>query len=241
MGTSIMNAKALADPFFLAKHALRLEIAAMAASASGTVLDVGCGTAPYRAFFAHTNYIGVEVAAASKYGSAKRGADLLYDGSSLPIADESVDYILCNQVLEHVFEPGLFLRELLRVLRPGGQLLMTVPFVWDEHEQPYDFARYSSFGLAYLTHSAGFEMVASRRTLADASLFAQLWLAYWFKVIRRRNPSSSTRRLVIAGISVPLNLIGLLLAKTLPANPDLYLDNAMILARPSCCSPGVRR
>ncbi len=224
---------ALTAPFFLAHRALRGEIAALAASTSGTVIDVGCGSAPYRALFAHATYIGVEVPAASQHGSAKSGADVLYDGRALPFADASANFVLCNQVLEHVFEPAPFLRELHRILRPNGRVLMTVPFVWDEHEQPYDFARYSSFGLAYLARKAGFEVVESRRTLADASLFAQLWLAYWFKVIRRSNPASRMRKLMLAAICVPTNLLGLLLGKLLPTNPDLYLDNVIILARPT--------
>ncbi len=227
-----MSLRALADPFYLAHRALRSEIASMAQAAQGVVLDVGCGTAPYRLLFAHTAYYGVEVAISSKFGSKKGGADLMFDGRTLPVADASVDTVLCNQVLEHVFEPLPFLRELHRVLRPGGHLLMTVPFVWDEHEQPYDFARYSSFGLAHLAHSAGFEVVESRRTLADASLFAQLWLAYWFKVVLRGNPASLLRKVVVAAMSVPVNVLGLALARVLPASPDLYLDNAIILARP---------
>ena len=205
----------------------------MAASTSGTVIDVGCGSAPYRALFAHATYIGVEVPTASQQGSAKSGTDVLYDGRALPFADASANFVLCNQVLEHVFEPAPFLRELHRILRPNGRVLMTVPFVWDEHEQPYDFARYSSFGLTYLARKAGFEVVESRRTLADASLFAQLWLAYWFKVIRRSNPASRLRKLLLAAICVPTNLLGLLLGKLLPTNPDLYLDNVIILARPT--------
>ena len=225
-----MPLPAITDPFFLAHRALRDEIAAMAASTSGTVIDVGCGAAPYRALFEHATYIGVEVATASQYGSAKSGADVLYDGRALPFADASANFVLCNQVLEHVFEPAPFLRELHRILRPDGRLLMTVPFVWDEHEQPYDFARYSSFGLAHLARTASFEVVESRRTLADASLFAQLWLAYWFKVVRRANPASRLRKLMLAAICVPTNLLGLLLGKVLPANPDLYLDNVVILA-----------
>ena len=226
-----MNIRELADPFFLAHRALRIEIARMAEGATGIVLDVGCGTAPYRTLFAHTHYLGIEVASSSAYGSAKGGADVLYDGRCLPFADASVDNILCNQVLEHVFEPIAFLSELHRVLRPGGRLMMTVPFVWDEHEQPYDFARYSSFGLAHLTGKCGFEVIEARRTLADASLFAQLWLTYWFKVARRNGRASIAGKVFVAVMSVPANIFGLLLGKLLPASPDLYLDNAIILTR----------
>jgi SAM-dependent methyltransferase len=203
----------------------------MASGCTGTVLDVGCGTSPYRELFAQSNYIGIEVVLASNNGSSKRGADALYDGRSLPFADASIDNILCNQVLEHVFEPAAFLSELHRVLRPGGRLMMTVPFVWDEHEQPYDFARYSSFGLAHLTQRCGFQIVQARRTLADASLFAQLWLAYCFKVIIRTNRNSLARKVAIASVCVPVNIAGLILQRFLPSNQDLYLDNAVILTR----------
>lgn len=203
----------------------------MAKGSAGIVVDVGCGTAPYRALFTHTHYVGIEVASSSAFGSAKGGADVLYDGQHLPLADASIDAILCNQVLEHVFEPVAFLTELRRVLRPEGQLMMTVPFVWDEHEQPYDFARYSSFGLAHLAEKCGFQVVDARRTLADASLFAQLWLAYWFKVVRRNGRATLAGKVFVAAMSVPINVIGLLLATWLPANPDLYLDNAIILTR----------
>jgi SAM-dependent methyltransferase len=226
-----MTLRALADPFFLAHRALRREIARMAASVNGVVLDVGCGTAPYRALFAHTTYVGVEVARSSEFGSAKGGADVLFDGRRLPVADARVDHVLCNQVLEHVFEPKPFLRELHRVLRPGGTLLLTVPFVWDEHEQPWDFARYSSFGLRHLAETCGFDVAEARRTLADASLFAQLWLAYLFKVVHRRGRAGLGGKVFLAAASVPTNLAGLLLARILPASPDLYLDNAVVFTR----------
>lgn len=226
-----MKFLSLTDPFFLAHRALRREIVCMAAATTGDVLDVGCGTAPYRPLFSHARYVGVEVASSSKFGSAKSGADVFYDGRHLPMADESVDHILCNQVLEHVFEPIEFLLELHRVLRPGGRIMLTVPFVWDEHEQPYDFARYSSFGLAHLAGKCGLDIIKARRTLADASLFAQLWLAYWFKVARRNGDASLASKAFLAAISVPVNIFGLALAKVLPANPDLYLDNVLILRR----------
>lgn len=204
----------------------------MAAQTIGTVVDVGCGVAPYRDLFRHAHYIGIERAGGSRFGSAKGGADVLYDGSRLPFADGSVDNVLCNQVLEHVFEPAAFLDELHRVLRPGGRLMLTVPFVWDEHEQPHDYARYSSFGLRHLAGKSGFDVVDARRTLADASLFAQLWLAYWFKVCRGRDSRpSAAGKLLVAALSVPVNMAGLALARIFPRNPDLYLDNAMTMVR----------
>lgn len=226
-----MRLNSLTDPFYLAHRSLSSTMIRMSNGVSGLVLDVGCGNAPYKSLFPGATYIGVEMKARSEHGSGKNGADVIYDGTRLPFFDGVFDHVICNQVLEHVFEPRQFLSEINRVLRPGGSLLITVPFVWDEHEQPYDFARYSSYGLRHLAEACGFEMVDSAKTLADGSLFAQLWLAYWFKVIRRNNRAQAIGKVVLAGISVLTNLVGIVSATLLPKNPDLYLDNAMMLKK----------
>lgn len=218
----------LFDPFFLAKHALQREIGAIAPGFSGRILDIGCGSQPYRACFGSVDYVGLEVLQASAQGSTKV-ADVFFDGLHIPLGDNSVQHVLCTQVLEHVFEPDAFLDEVWRVIAPGGSMLLTVPFVWDEHEQPYDFARYSSFGLRHLAKSHGFEVIIARRTLPDAGLFAQLWLAYLYKVAR---PAPGwLRKPLLAAISLPANLAGLVLLKLLPDSPDLYLDNVMVWSK----------
>lgn len=101
--------------------------------------------------------------------------------------------VICNQVLEHVFNPDLFLQEIFRVLKPGGKLLMTVPFVWDEHEQPWDYARYSSFGLRSLLERNGFIVDEQRKTNADARVLFQLINAYLYKALQ----ASSVRLKVV--------------------------------------------
>ena len=65
-------------------------------------------------------------------------ADRSYDGKTFPFSDGEFDAVLTSEVLEHVFNPDEFLSEINRVLRDDGVLLLTVPFVWDEHEQPFD-------------------------------------------------------------------------------------------------------
>ncbi len=220
--------RGLLDPFFLSSRALRREIARAGESMRGLLVDVGCGAQPYRDCFPQAEYVGMEVLQASEHGSRKY-ADLYFDGLNAPLLDGCADHLLCSQVLEHVFEPDLFLAELARVLAPGGTLLLTVPFVWDEHEQPYDYARYSSFGLRHLARKHGFEAVESRRTLADAGVLAQLALAYWYKVLRPL--PAAVRKPLLAAISLPTNLLGLLMSALLPGNPDLYLDNVTLWRR----------
>ena len=217
---------AVADPFFLSHRALRREIAALAQALPGRTLDVGCGTQPYRSLFPGPDYVGIEVPTASAYGSAKL-ADVYYNGRHLPFADASFDVVFSSQVLEHVFSPDAFLAEIGRVLRPGGHLLLTTPFVWDEHEQPYDFARYSSYGLIHLACRNGFDVEQARKTLANVSLLSQLALAYAYKVLRRGLPVPLAKALG-ALISVPANTLGLIAGTVLPSNVDLYLDNVML-------------
>lgn len=214
---------AFINPFFLARRQLWREIKAANAFCEGPLLDVGCGSKPYRSLFKGT-YIGLDV-----YSDAtRRGgtADVFYGGKNFPFQDGSFNSVICNQVLEHVFNPGGFLAEIRRVLVPGGKLLLTVPFVWDEHEQPYDYARYSSFGLRALLEQHGFRVITHRKLLADVSTLFQLGNAYIYKVTRTRSRyANSICTLLVMG---PISLMGLVLGKLLPQNEDLFLDQLVI-------------
>jgi SAM-dependent methyltransferase len=220
-------AGAFVNPFFLARRQLWREIAAANASLSGPLLDVGCGIKPYRELFATESYVGLDI---DSEESRSRGvADAFYDGAAFPFEAERFDSVLCNQVLEHVFNPDQFVSEIRRVLTPGGRLLLTVPFVWDEHEQPYDYARYSSYGLKALLERQGFKVVTHRKLLGDASMLFQLVNAYLFKVTRTR--SRAINLVVTACLCGPLSLLGLAAGRLLPANPDLFLDQLVVAER----------
>jgi SAM-dependent methyltransferase len=215
---------AFLNPFFLARRQLWREIATASPALTGPLLDVGCGTKPYRELFAADMYIGLEIDSES---SRSRGiADAFYDGGSFPFNTAQFRSVLCNQVLEHVFNPDEFINEIGRVLTRGGMLLLTVPFVWDEHEQPYDYARYSSFGLKALLERHGFKVLHHRKLMADASVIFQLANAYLFKVTRTR--SRSLNLLITACLLAPISLLGLVLSLLLPKNPDLFLDQLVV-------------
>jgi len=78
------------------------------------------------------------------------------DLQSIPVDNGRYDFIIFNQVMEHLKEPTKVLAELYRVLKPGGKMIYTGPLFYEEHEQPYDFSRYTQFGVRYLLGSAGF-------------------------------------------------------------------------------------
>jgi SAM-dependent methyltransferase len=175
------------------------------------------------------SYIGLDI---DTEVSRKRSiADHFYDGTSFPFEDSFFDSALCNQVLEHVFNPDEFLHEINRVLKHGGKLLLTVPFVWDEHEQPYDYARYSSFGLRALLEKHGFMILQHKKLGADATILFQLANAYLFKI------TQGWPTLLKYGFTVTVmafvNFLGVVLGRLLPGNPDLFLDHVVLAEKKS--------
>jgi SAM-dependent methyltransferase len=120
------------------------------------VLDAGAGKSPYRNLFKHATYEAADFAALStKYAPL----DYVCDISDIPVEDGRFDRVLFNQVLEHLPEPEKALNELHRVLKPDGRLFCSVPLFYEEHQQPYDFYRYTQFSLRQIFEDAGFEIV----------------------------------------------------------------------------------
>jgi SAM-dependent methyltransferase len=119
------------------------------------VLDAGAGRSPYRKLFDHAKYEAADFAQlSSKYAAL----DYVCDLTAIPVEDDRFDRIICNQVLEHLPEPGAALAELNRVLKPGGRILLTAPLYFSEHQVPYDFYRYTRYSLRRLFEHAGFQI-----------------------------------------------------------------------------------
>ncbi len=125
----------------------------------GQLLDVGCGEKPFEYIFTPyvSEYIGVEYAPTfAATNTATRGkADVLYDGDTLPFEDASFDTVLSVQVLEHTPRPQQLMSEMARVLRPGGKLLLSVPFSFRLHEEPHDYFRYTPHGIRAFCDQSG--------------------------------------------------------------------------------------
>jgi SAM-dependent methyltransferase len=117
------------------------------------VLDAGAGAAPYRSLFGHCDYVTQDWP--NSVHSQAITPDVVADLHELPLDDATFDFVLCTEVLEHVNDPRRVLRELGRILRPGGRLLLTTPFVIELHEEPYDFFRYTPHALRSLVEGAG--------------------------------------------------------------------------------------
>ena len=132
---------------------LENKLFAVLVPAGSVVLDAGAGDGPYRSLFAHARYESADFLSSNrKYVKPTYECDL----SAIPVGDARFDFVVFNQVMEHLPEPGLVVAELFRVLKPSGKMIYTGPLFFEEHEQPYDFYRYTRFGVRHIFERAGF-------------------------------------------------------------------------------------
>jgi SAM-dependent methyltransferase len=120
------------------------------------VLDYGCAEQPYRRFFGET----VEFVGADLPGNPAADIIIRAEGT-LDLADNSFDAVLSTQVLEHVANPSTYLNECLRVLKPGGRLLLSTHGLMVYHPDPVDYWRWTGAGLSRALRSAGFTLIHS--------------------------------------------------------------------------------
>jgi len=123
----------------------------------GLILDVGCGAQPYRSLVnPKATYRGIDYADAKRHFGYAMPDTTYYEEGRWPLSDESVDVVLSTETLEHVPDPPSFLAEAFRCLKPGGRVLMTVPFAARWHFIPHDYWRFTPSGLQRLLLAAGF-------------------------------------------------------------------------------------
>jgi SAM-dependent methyltransferase len=126
----------------------------------GTVLDVGCGAQPFRSLFSRrATYLGIDTDAAKAHFGYEMPNTTYFSGDAWPVADSSVNVVLCTETLEHVLETRRFLSEAARCLAPSGLLLLTVPFAARWHFIPYDYWRFTPSSLSHLLTTTGFHSV----------------------------------------------------------------------------------
>lgn len=177
----------------------------------GRVIDLGCGTAQYKEIILKTakEYIGVD------------WQNCLHDQSKvdvfanlcepLPFKDNYADTVTSFQVMEHLPEPDFFLSECYRILRKGGRLIITVPFMWAVHEAPYDYFRYTRYGLEYLLKKQGFIEIE----IIEVTGFWLTWVLkfnyHTHQFLKYRNRVFSLFKVVL----LPIWLLGQLIAPIL--------------------------
>lgn len=120
----------------------------------GLLLDVGCGRRPYASLFSSvTRYMGIDL---PRCDEVQWCPDVWASGLQLPFTSRVFDTVLCTQVIEHVQRPRQLVREAYRVLKPGGAFVLTAPQTWGLHEEPWDYYRFTKYGLVHILEAANF-------------------------------------------------------------------------------------
>ena len=215
------------NPFYFLRRQLFKNIRSLAPRLKGKLLDFGCGRIPYEQLFTVDEYIGIDMEQTGHEHTLSK-VDVYYDGKTIPFPNEHFDSIFCSEVFEHIFNLDEVIPEIKRVLKRGGQILVTVPLCWNEHETPYDFGRYTSFGIKHVMEKHGFEATEVRKSGNFFLVNIQLWALYFHNTIQLKNKMAAfvLRMLFI----IPINLIGLILSPLFPRNDSLYFNN-IVLAR----------
>ncbi len=138
---------------------LPVYVQALQTHASGSLLDLGCGEAPLYGVY-KDRVTSVTCVDWSGGGRRSRYLDHEFDLSRpIPLEDASFDTILVTDVLEHLPNPELIFGELSRLLRPGGKLILSVPFLYPIHEAPHDYYRFTRFMLRQLCEKRALQVV----------------------------------------------------------------------------------
>ena len=214
------------NPFFFIRRNLYTNIRRSAPLLKGRLLDFGCGRKPYENLFTVSEYVGLDMETTG-HDHRNSKVDVYYDGKHIPFPDETFDSLFCGEVLEHVFDPELVLPEIRRVLKPEATALLTVPFCWNEHEVPFDYGRYSTFGIRHLLEKQGFKVLEVRRSGNFVQVNFQLWALYFYEMFSRLGKPGKILAMLFI---VPINILGSILRLVLPRNNTLYF-NSIITAK----------
>ncbi|MBL7057747.1 methyltransferase domain-containing protein [Patescibacteria group bacterium] len=177
------------NPYYIARSGLFKKIRKFSLNefSGKIILDVGCGNRPYKNLFKnYKKYIGIDIDGGGHSDVAK-SADEYFDGERIPFNNESFDVVICTQVLEHAVNPEILLDECYRVLREDGKIFLTMPFIWNEHEVPYDFRRYTRYGHKKIFDQAGFKIEEIASTCGVFGVCGQLLSAFIFEQFNNRN------------------------------------------------------
>lgn len=151
---------------------------------TGRLIDIGCGEKPLASLAEKyvSSHVGVDHAETLH---RKDKIDIFAPSHDIPVDDESFDCALCTAVLEHVEEPGQSIAECSRILKCGGVAIYTAPFIWNLHEEPRDFFRFSKYGLAYLFQTNGFQIL-ELKALSGFWVTGSIALTHYLWQLRRK-------------------------------------------------------
>jgi SAM-dependent methyltransferase len=211
------------NPSYFTRRSLYMNVKYFEKEFSWLLLDVWCGSKPYQELFGLCEqYIWIDYEW-SWHNHDGEEWKIFFDWKVFPFGNEYFDCVVSFEVLEHIFEPNDFLKEINRVLKTHWNLLLTTPFIWDEHEIPFDYWRYTSFWLKYILENNWFEIIESKKILNDLSFLSVLLNNYRCKILNKYFPKFIALPICTI-IMIFNNIVGLIL-KIFPWNDNFYFWN----------------
>ncbi|MCK4351967.1 class I SAM-dependent methyltransferase [candidate division WOR-3 bacterium] len=231
------------NPRYLANYYLNKSIYSSTAHARGILLDVGCGNKPYIKLFKSRidRYFGLDSPKTSQVMAGAKPEIIGDVNFSLPIKSKSIDTILLLQVLEHLNDPENTISEAWRVLKNRGCLILSTRQIYPVHGEPYDFFRYTRYGLKYLIEKNGFHILKMEANGSLWSTIGAMFNIWVFSYLFRTNNKKLNRLLlVLKALLTPFllmlfaltNLLCLGLDNLFP-KIDNFASNWFILAKKS--------
>ena len=216
------------NPFYLIRKSLFRSISKFANKIEGDILDLGCGSKPYEPIFIKSkSYIGIDILSGS-HNHKDSKYDILYDGKTIPFLDHSFDAVVSFEVFEHIYDLSIILKEISRVTKPGGLLLISIPFAWNEHEIPYDYVRYTSYGLSRIIFDAGFNVIKTEKSNSLLSAISQLLITY---IWQNFSCNKLIVKIILQSLVIfPVTIFTIILDFVLPTDKSYY-SNLILLGQ----------
>ena len=199
----------------------------LASDRGAAVLDVGCGEQPFRRMIeaAGCRYVGMDVVE-NRTGSV----DIVSTLEAVPAPSAPYSLILCTEVLEHVVDIGAAFEGLRRLAAAGGAVVLTVPFVFPLHMEPYDFRRLTLHGVERLANDHGFAVEVATQLGSLPEVLATLIAdASILPVSRSPGARVKVGLLRLAAAATVRALDAKRLSRGIAINSNTYLGNGVVL------------
>lgn len=195
-GTTIFH------PQFFSKQYVKESLQLALSQSKGILIDVGCGRMPYKELFLPhlKKYIGIDHPETAKLYKGKYKPDIFADAVKIPLKSASVDTVLMLMLLEHLPTPEKALKEVHRLLKSKGVCILSTVQSYPLHDAPYDYYRYTEYGLAYLAKQAGFTKIRSINQGSFWEFFGLSLNVYLFQMLLKM---MKTKMSIIAILLLP--------------------------------------
>jgi SAM-dependent methyltransferase len=146
--------------------------------------DIGCGEQPLRLRVEMRGgiYTGIDVTQ-----NKSASVSIIASCTDMPLPDSCFNVVLCTEVLEHVSDSYKAFRELARLLKPGGILIVTMPFTYPLHEEPYDFVRFTPYQIRECAKSNDLQVLELTTSGNEIEVIATVWDVMWRQMLKDNN------------------------------------------------------